>query len=187
MNKKIVIGLVVALVITGVYLLSGYNTLVVQEEKTITAWAQVETQYQRRYDLIPNLVASVQGVMKQETAVFTAIAEARKGYAGAVTQTQKVEATSQVEGALSRLLVVMENYPTLKSSEVVMTFMSQLEGTENRISVETGRYNEAVQAYNITLRTFPRNIIATLFHFETKKPFSSVNEARTAPKVDLTQ
>lgn len=173
------------LIVIGISLSSSYNSLVVMREEVDTKWAQVETQYQRRFDLIPNLVSSVQGAMKQEQAVFVGIADARKGYAGARTTDEKVQATAQMEGALSRLLVVMENYPMLKSGDLVMSLMAQLEGTENRISVERGRYNESVQVYNVKVKSFPGSLIAKLFGFEARKMFEAEKGAATAPKVNI--
>lgn len=165
--------------------MSSYNSLVRMNEGVGTQWAQVETQYQRRFDLIPNLVASVSGVMKQETAIFTAIANARQGYAGARTANDKAVAAGQLDSALSRLLVITENYPVLKSNESVQTLMSQLEGTENRISVERMRYNDMVKDYNIKVKSFPGSLLAKMFGFEVKSPFEAVKAAATAPKVNL--
>jgi LemA protein len=162
---------------------SSYNSLVKGTVAVDVAWAQVETQYQRRLDLIPSLVASVQGVLKQEKDVFGALATARQGYAGAKTIDQKVAAAGQVESALSRLLVITENYPQLRSSDSMQTLMTQLEGTENRISVERSRFNEIVGAYNLQLRTFPSNIVAKIFGFEVRKTFDAAAGADKAPEV----
>jgi LemA protein len=123
--------------------------------------------------------------MKQETAIFTAIANARQGYAGARTVNDKAVAAGQLEGALGRLLVITENYPTLKSSENVQSLMSQLEGTENRVSVERMRYNDVVKAYNIKVKSFPGSLFAKMFGFEVKKTFEAETGAAIAPKVQL--
>ena len=133
--------------------LSGIlQTLDVRNQQAIDGqWAQVETQYQRRFDLIPNLVKSVEGIMKQEQAVFGAIAEARTRYAGAATINEKAKAATQLESALARLLVVMENYPELRSAENVTQLMDELSGTENRIAVERRRFNDLVKDYNTTI------------------------------------
>lgn len=185
-TTKIVLGVVAAIVVIIVItLISTYNGLVSGRENVDKSWAQVENQYQRRFDLIPNLVESVKGAMKQEQTVFSDLAEARTKYSGAATTEEKVGAVNQVEGALSRLLVIMENYPQLKSVEAVQTLMAQLEGTENRVSVERGRYNEAVQTYNVQVKTFPTNIIAGWFGFAPRTMFAAVQEAATAPKVNL--
>ncbi|KKR48725.1 MAG: LemA protein [Candidatus Magasanikbacteria bacterium GW2011_GWC2_40_17] len=185
-TTKIVLGAVVAVIIIIIISLVGiYNGLVGGRENVNKSWAQVENQYQRRFDLIPNLVESVKGAMKQEQQVFGDLAEARTKYAGAATTEEKVGAVNQVEGALARLLVIMENYPQLKSVEAVQTLMAQLEGTENRVSVERGRYNDAVQIYNVSVKIFPRNIVAGWFGFSPRTMFAAVQEAATAPKVNL--
>lgn len=176
----IVLGI---LIVLGLWAMGSYNGLVRANEAVSTQWAQVESQYQRRFDLIPNLVSSVQGSMKQETAIFTAIAEARKGYAGAATQDERVAAANKMEGALGRLLVITENYPDLKSNQNVQNLMTQLEGTENRISVERMRYNETVQGYNLQVKSFPGNVFAKMFGFASKQAFQSESGAEKAPQV----
>jgi len=181
----ILIGLLVLAIIVGMSLMGSYNSLVTGREAVDTQWAQVESQYQRRFDLIPNLVESVKGVMEQEKEIFTALAEARTRYSGAQTPEQKVEAANQVESALGRLLVITENYPQLKSSEVMQTFMAQLEGTENRISVERQRYNEQVQSYNLQVKRFPGSIIASMFGFSPRTMFEAAAGAENAPKVEF--
>jgi LemA protein len=173
------------LVVIGFWSVSSYNTLVAVREGVDTQWSQVETQYQRRFDLIPNLVSSVSAYMQQEKDVFKAIADARQGYAGARTPDDKVEATGRMESALGRLLVVMEAYPVLKSNETVMSLMSQLEGTENRVSVERMRYNDMVKDYNVRVKSFPGNLFAKVFGFDVKKQFQSEQGAEKAPKVQF--
>ena len=187
MKKSIIIILiiVIAVVIAIGWLVGFYNNLVAQEKAIEGQWAQVENQYQRRFDLIPNLVNSVKGMMKQEQEVFGKITEARTRYAGARTLEEKVGATNQVEGALARLLVIMENYPELKSAENVQTLMIQLEGTENRISVERGRFNDRVREYNIRITQFPGNVLAPLFGFSAKEFFGATEGAEVAPRVEL--
>ena len=148
-------------------------------------WSQVETQYQRRYDLIPNLVSSVKGMMQQEQAVFLAIAEARTKYGAAQTVNEKAVAAGEVETALGRLLAVIENYPDLKSSQNVTQLMDELAGTENRISVERRRFNDLVRDYNTQIKTFPTNMLAGMFGFSEKQYFQSVSGAETAPKVEF--
>jgi LemA protein len=154
-------------------------------ESALAQWQQVETVYQRRFDLIPNLVESVKGVMKQEQTIFDNLAEARSKYSGAVTPSDKALAAGQVETAFGRLLAIMENYPTLKSSETVQDLMVQLEGTENRISTERQRYNENVRNYTVATKTFPRSIIASMFGFESLNYFEAQSGAEVAPKVQL--
>jgi LemA protein len=171
--------------VLGIYVGVTYNKLVSNGESVTTQWAQVETQYQRRFDLIPNLVNSVKGAMKQEQAVFDAIAEARTRYSGAGNADDKARAASDVESAFARLLVVMENYPQLKSVDTVQTLMAQIEGTENRVSVERGRYNDTVRSYNLATKRFPGSIVASLFGFDAKTYFESVEEAASAPKVEF--
>lgn len=165
--------------------MGSYNGLVALNESADGQWAQVESQYQRRFDLIPNLVGSVQGSMQQEKDVFGMIAEARTKYSGARTVDEKVAAAGQVDSALARLLVVMENYPELKSNQNVQTLMSQLEGTENRISVERMRFNEMIKDYNQRIKTFPTVMIAGMFGFKERTYFAAENGAEKAPKVDL--
>lgn len=180
-----IVILIVLVVVLGVWVLGGYNSLVSSNEAISGQWAQVETQYQRRFDLIPNLVNSVRGIMNQETEVFTALANARTRYAGATTNDAKAEAASEVEGALGRLLVIVENYPQLRSSEAVQTLMTQLEGTENRVSVERRRYNELVQSYNLRVKRFPGSVVAGIFGFNEHAYSESATGADVVPTVDL--
>lgn len=187
MFKKPIYWILGIALLLGMYVVSTYNGLVGLNESVDNQWAQVESQYQRRFDLIPNLVESVKGVMKQEKDVFTAIADARTRYSGAKTIDEKAGAATEVESALSRLLVVMENYPQLRSVETVTNLMSQLEGTENRISVERMRFNEFVRNFNVTIKRVPTNIVAGFLGYSPKTYFESAPEAKNAPKVDLTK
>lgn len=180
-NKNYVIIGVIVLI--ALWVLVSYNGLVKSNLSVDSGWAQVESQYQRRLDLIPNLVSSVQGVLKQEKDVFIALAEARQGYAGAKTVNEKVAAASQIETSLGRLLAIVENYPQLKSSEAMQTLMAQLEGTENRVAVERMRFNDSVKAYNVKTKTFPSNLIAKMFGFEERNFFEAVKGAEVAPQV----
>ena len=182
----IAVGVVVVLVlIIGGWLAGTYNSLVTQSQAVDAQWGQVETQYQRRFDLIPNLVNSVKGLMTQERAVFDAIAEARTKYGSATTVNDKAAAAGQLETALGRLLVVVENYPEIRSSAAVTGLMDELAGTENRISVERRRYNDLVRTYNTSVKTFPTNMIAGMFGFAEKQYFQSVSGADKAPKVEF--
>lgn len=183
--KKTTIVLLIIVIIIGAWVWTSYNQLVTSNEAVDGSWAQVETQYQRRFDLIPNLVNAVKGVMSQEQEVFGSLAEARTRYSGAVNTNEKVVAASQVESALSRLLVIMENYPDLKSANTVQDLMSQLEGTENRISVARTRFNDQVRDFNVMIKRVPRNIVANLFNFDEKNYFEVAPEAQNAPVVDL--
>ena len=183
--KKIVWIVIITMALVGIYAWSFYNGLVSANVGVDGQWAQVETQYQRRLDLIPNLVSSVKGILKQEQTIFTELADARTRYGGAVTVDEKARAASGVESALGRLLVVMENYPQLRSAENVTVLMSQLEGTENRVSVERKRFNDMVQAYNLKTKTFPGMIMAKLFGFAERPYFESATGAEKAPEVNL--
>ena len=183
--KKTLIVIVIVVALFALYGLGVYNGLVGLNEQINSQWAQVETQYQRRFDLIPNLVESVKGVMKQEQAVFDSIAEARTRYAGAQTTDEKAAAAGQVESALGRLLVITENYPQLKSADTVQTLMSQLEGTENRIGVERKRYNDYVQNYNVRVKKLPSSIIAGLTGFDEHSYFEAAAGSENAPSVEF--
>lgn len=182
----ITIGVIALLaILTIVSIIGTYNTLIAKSQAVDAQWSQVETQYQRRYDLIPNLVNSVKGAMSQEQRVFDAIAQARTRYGSAATVNEKAAAAGELEVALGRLLVVMENYPQLKSIDAVRGLMDELSGTENRISVERRRYNEYVRDYNTSIKTFPTSIIAGIFGFTEKKYFESVSGASLAPRVEF--
>lgn len=182
MKKTIAIIVIIVLAVAW-YGFSTYNTLVTLSINADTQWKQVGVDYQRRFDLIPNLVASVQGIMTQEKDVFTAIADARTKYSGATTVDERAKAAGQVESALGRLLVITENYPQLKSSETVQTLMSEIEGSENRIGVERMRFNDAVKAYNLKVMRIPSSIVASLTGFEEREYFEATAGAENAPQV----
>lgn len=167
--------------------LSGcsYNRFVGQEEAIRTQWAQVENQLQRRNDLIPNLVETVKGIAQQEKDVFGQIADSRAKLAGAQTPEQTIEAANQQTSALARLLVVVENYPQLRSNEQFARLMDELSGTENRIAVERMRYNERVQEYNTSRRQFPSNVTAGIFGFKEYPVFNAPPEAERVPRVNF--
>ena len=179
--------LLVTLLVTAAGASSGcsYNRFVTEEEAVKAQWAQVENQLQRRNDLIPNLVESTKGFAQQERDVFQAIADSRAKLAGAQTPEQKIQAANEQTSALARLLVVVENYPQLRSSETFARLMDELAGTENRIAVERMRYNERVQAYNTSRRSFPANITAAVFSFKEYPLFQAPETAKVAPKVDF--
>ena len=175
----------------------GYNTIPTAEETAKAKWSDVQNQYQRRADLIPNLVATVQGYAKQEKEVLTAVTEARakatsiKVDASTITDPEKfkqfTEAQRQLTGALGRLLAISENYPDLKSNQNFLALQSQLEGTENRIAVAREDYIEAVRDYNTTLKTFP-GILWAMTVFRSNKPmqeFAATSGSETAPKVQF--
>jgi LemA protein len=163
----------------------SYNRFVGQEEAIKTQWAQVENQLQRRNDLIPNLVETVKGTAQQEKDVFGQIAESRAKLAGATTPEQRIQAANEQSTALARLLVVVENYPELKSNQSFNRLMDELAGTENRLSVERMRYNERVQEYNTSRRSFPANITASLFGFKEYPLFNAPPEAEKVPRVNF--
>jgi LemA protein len=185
-KRNLIIGLVVILVIGfAIYRLfaGNYNKFVKLDVAVKAAWSQVENQLQRRYDLIPNLVETVKGYAKQEKSVLVEVTNARAKVGGAGNVPDKISANNELSGALSRLLVVIERYPDLKSNQNFMHLQDELAGTENRIAVERMRYNEAVKAYNEAIRTFPANIIAGMFNFKESTYFEAPKEAKTAPKV----
>ena len=182
--KKTALIILAVVIILGLWLWSSYNRLVTANEGIDGQWAQVETQYQRRFDLIPNLVGSVELVMNQEANIFLALAEARANYSGARTVDEKAAAATQVEGSFGRLLAIMENYPQIKSSENVTNLMTQLEGTENRVSVERTRFNEAVKDFNVMIKRLPTNLVAGILGFSTRTYFEAMSGAEIAPQVN---
>ncbi|MGE3403398.1 MAG: LemA family protein [Vicinamibacterales bacterium] len=163
----------------------SYNTFVSQEEAIKAQWAQVENQLQRRNDLIPNLVETTKGIAQQEQDVFGRIADSRARLAGAQTPEQQMQAANEQSAALARLLVVVENYPQLRSNETFNRLMDELSGTENRLAVERMRYNERVQEYNTSRRQFPSNITAGIFGFEEYPLFNAPPDAERVPRVDF--
>lgn len=187
-NTGALIGSVVGAVIL-IMLLTGvgtYNSLAKANQNVDAKWSQVENVMQRRYDLIPNLVNAVKGSMKQEKEVFGAIADARSNYAKADSTKEKAAANAQLDKSVGTLInVIREAYPTLNSNKQVDTLMTQLEGSENRIAVERKRYNEAVQSYNQSVVTFPKNIFANMMGMGQKDYFKADAGASKAPVVDL--
>ncbi len=179
----IVVIVVVLILIPFLYVKSTYNTLVKMDEQVKAAWAQVENQLQRRYDLIPNYVETVKGYAKHEKEVFIKVTEARSKVAGATSIPEKIRANNELSAALSRLLVVVERYPELKANQNFIRLQDELAGTENRIAVERRRFNEAVRAYNTKIRSFPTNIIASMFGFKPATFFQVPKEKQEAPKV----
>jgi LemA protein len=183
----IVIAIVLVLLLgIGGKFVSVHNELAVQQEAVKAQWADVEVVLQRRADLIPNLVSTVKGFAAHETEVYKSIADARAALISGRTPQEKLAANDQISGALSRLLVVAENYPQLKSNENFMHLQDELSGTENRISVERRKYNEALQTYNATLQLFPENIVASLSGFTRNDAyFKTAPGADQAPKVQF--
>jgi len=195
-------ALILALIIGGAYFVSVRNNLVSMDEEVNQAWSQVESQYQRRYDLIPNLVRTVQGAANFEKTTLIEVINARAkvgqvaapggppGASAAVTENQQsmdqfAAAQQQLSGALSRLLVVVERYPELKANQNFLELQSQLEGTENRIAVERQRYNQVVQKYNTGIRRFPASLVASMSGFKPKAYFKGAPGSSQAPDVQF--
>ncbi len=191
MNKKVlwvVIPLAIILILIW-SIVSWYintrNQLVYLDENINSSWAEIDNQLQRRNDLIPNLVATVKGYAAHENEIFTNIAEARSKLAGAGNVTEKAAANNQLESALSRLLVVVENYPQLKADQNFIRLQDELAGTENRLAVARKRYNDGVNTFNARIRSFPASIIANQMGFEKKSYFEIAESAREVPKVSF--
>jgi LemA protein len=185
-GKKVIIVLaVIAFLAISLYSMvaGNYNRFVKMDVGIKAAWSQVENQLQRRYDLIPNLVETVKGYAKQEKDVLVEVTNARSKVGGAGTVPDKIAANNELSSALSRLMVVVERYPDLKSNQNFMKLQDELAGTENRIAVERMRYNDAVKIYNQEIRTFPANIIAGIFGFKEAAFFEAPKEAKAAPQV----
>jgi len=187
---KIGIVIVVMLVILALILGSSFvgrrNQMAIKHEAVNAAWAQVDVVLQRRADLIPNLVQTVKGFAVHEEQVFSEIAQARSALIGARTPADKIAANGALDSALSRLLVITENYPQLKSNENFLRLQDELAGTENRIAVERRRYNEVVQDYNTFIATFPNSLVASMSGFTRNDAYFKTEEgARTAPKVNF--
>jgi LemA protein len=183
-------GLAVAAVVVAVMLggwaMSVNNQLVALQESMKASWAQVETVLQRRYDLIPNLVATVKGYAQHEKELFENVAGLRSQWSAAQTLPEKTQAANQMEGALSRLLVVAENYPELKANQNFRDLQFELSGTENRISVERQRYNETVRAFNTRVRQMPTSLVAAFLGFRPSDAYFDAAPAATeAPKVQF--
>ena len=183
----IVLGVVVLLVLVlGGLMVGVRNDLTTQKNGIDGAFAQMDVVLQRRADLIPNLVETVKGFATQEKDVIASVSNARAALGGARTTGEKIAANGQLDGALSRLLMVVENYPQLKSDATFMRLQDELAGTENRIAVERRKYNEAVQKYNTSIELFPNNIAASLFGFQRNDAYFKTDPAsRQAPKIDF--
>jgi len=178
-----------AVVITIVLASSGcsYNRFTSQEETVKQQWSEIQNQLQRRNDLIGNLVETVKGYASQERDIYTQIAESRAKLSGATTPAEQIEAANEQSAALSRLLVIVENYPQLKSNETFQRLMDEIAGTENRIAVARGRYNDAARNYNTLRRSFPSNVTAKVFGFQEYPYFEAPTDAQKAPKVDFSR
>lgn len=185
-GTKVLLALLLIIIIIAFPVIGGYNSLVNLQQSVDTAESNIETQLQRRMDLIPNLVNTVKGYAAQEKEIFTNIADARSKLAGATNLAEQAEADGELSNALSRLLVVVERYPDLKSNKNFQDLSIQLEGTENRIAIARQDYNTAVTQYNTKRRRFPSNIVASLFGFEERPLYKASIGAQEAPSVDFT-
>ncbi|MBN2460151.1 MAG: LemA family protein [Candidatus Cloacimonetes bacterium] len=203
MNKKLLVGcliiiaaIVIIAIILYLYGVRVYNGMVKLDEGVKEKWSQVENVYQRRFDLIPNLVETVKGYAKFEQETFTMVTEARAKAGGTFNISEEVlnnpetfakfqEAQNSLGGALQRLLVVMERYPELKANQNFLSLQDQLEGTENRITVERKRFNEAAREFNTFIKQFPRMILASLFGFRERPYFTAAEGTETAPRVEF--
>ena len=189
MSKGAKIGIAVAAIVVIIiialysFFAGNYNKFVKMDVGVKAAWSQVENQLQRRYDLIPNLVETVKGYAKQEKDVLVEVTNARAKVGGAGNVPDKIAANNELTGALSRLMVVVEKYPDLKSNQNFMKLQDELAGTENRIAVERMRYNDTVKIYNQAIRSFPANLIAGMFNFKEAAFFEAPKEAKATPQV----
>ncbi|MBL0349942.1 MAG: LemA family protein [Elusimicrobia bacterium] len=186
MKSKIavaVLGVGALVVVGGLWAVGTYNRLVGLNEGATAAWAQVENVLQRRFDLVPNLVNTVKGYAKHEASVLEEVTRLRSQWGEAKTPGDKMSAAQGLEGALSRLMVVIEKYPDLKANENFLKLQDELAGTENRIAVERRRFNEAAKTYNVALRLFPGNLVARWSGFAPRGYFEAAPQAQTAPVV----
>lgn len=197
-RKKLIIIAVIIIALFSIYgkFKSTYNNIIVLDEGVKEKWSQVENVYQRRSDLIPNLVSTVKGYASHEEDTFTKLAEARSKAGGSINISEEVlndpalfqkyqDAQSGLSGALSRLMMVTESYPELKANESFLALQSQLEGTENRITVERKRFNETAKIYNVYIKTFPTNMMANMFGFSPRSYFTATAGSEVAPTVDF--
>lgn len=196
MKKGLIALIVVGVIVVGgfLWIKGAYNMMVVEDENVSSAWAQVENVYQRRADLIPNLVETVKGYAEHESSTLENVVAARAKATQVTVDPENLtpealaafnEAQGELSSALGRLLLIQENYPDLKASQQFMELQAQLEGTENRIATERMKFNEAAKTYNTMIRQFPDNIIASMFGFEKKAYFEAQAGAETAPKVEF--
>lgn len=187
MSSKIWLWAILGFVVVfGLVLVGSYNGLVSGNQAIDNAWGNVQTDLQRRYDLIPNLVNTVKGYAKHESSVLEEVTRLRSQWGEARTTDEQVKAANNLEGALGRLMVVVEKYPDLKANENFLRLQDELSGTENRIAVARMRYNEAVQDYNVKVQSFPSNLMASMGGFKVRDSYFKANEeAQEAPKVQF--
>lgn len=184
MKKGWIIGIIIIAII-AIYGVSSYNGLVNASEDVDNKWSQVDNQLKRRADLIPNLVETVKGYASHEQEAIQAVSDARAKLSGANTTEETIDADQELSGALSRLLVVVENYPNLKANENFRSLMDSLEGTENRLTVARKDYNDEVTQYNKSIKRFPKNIMAGAFGFDQRPYYEVSDQDRETPKVDF--
>lgn len=184
-STGIIIGVIVLLIVIVVIFGMAYNGIMTKAEEVDGKFADIDVMLQRRADLIPNLVNTVKGYASQEKEVINSVTEARSKLAGASTVGEKAQADGELTSALNRLLVVVENYPDLKSSQNFIQLSDELAGTENRIAVARKDYNNAVKAYNLKIKRFPNNIMAGMFNFEDKEYFEAQEESKEVPSVNF--
>ncbi|MBI3331891.1 LemA family protein [Candidatus Peregrinibacteria bacterium] len=184
-RSPLLIGLLVVGVLLIGWLWTGYNSLVTARGAVEGDWAQVETQYQRRFDLVPNLVSTVRGAANLEQDTLTQVTAARTQWQQADNRSEQIAAAEGFESALARLLVTVEAYPQLQATQAFRDLMTQLEGTENRIATARRDYNQTVQHFNVMVRRFPRNILAGLFGFDPEAFFDAAEGSETAPEVNF--
>ena len=186
MNKKLMLGVgipIAIILLLVLWYIGIYNSLIRLNEEVNNRWASVETQYQRRVDLIPNLVNTVKGAANFEQKTLEDITNARSQWQAAINPEQKVAAANNVESALARLLVVVENYPQLKATQNYLALQDELANTENKVAVERGRYNDAVRDFNARIKTFPSNIVARNLGYLDRTYFKAKTGAENAPEV----
>ena len=184
---KVLIGILIILLLIALPTISSYNSLISLEQNVNASQSNIDTQLQRRSDLIPNLVNTVKAYASQEQEIFTEISKARSKLAGATNVTEQANADNELSNALSRLLVVVENYPDLKSSTNFKDLSIQLEGTENRIAIARQDYNTAVTNYNTKVRRFPTNLLASIFSFKEKELYKASEGTNEVPQVDFSE
>jgi LemA protein len=186
--KKSSMGIIIVIaliVIVGLMLVSSYNSIVAKSEEVDNKYATIDTYLQRRADLIPNLVNTVKGYTKQEQDIINSITDARAKMVGTTSVSEKAEANDELTSALNKLMVVVENYPDLKSSQNFIQLSDELSGTENRIATARKDYNDAVKEYNLKIKKFPAGIIANMFGFEQKEYFQATQESKEVPNVQF--
>lgn len=184
-GKIVLLSVLGIIVLIGVWCVGGYNELVGLNENVVNQQSYVETQLQRRSDLVPNLVSTVKGYASHETEIMTEISQARANLSGASTLAEKANADSELTSALNRLMVIVENYPTLKADTQFSSLMDELAGTENRIAVSRMDYNNSVKTYNQKIKAFPRVIIANIFGFKEAEYFEASEGAKSVPQVSF--